>query len=734
MAIFASLIKYLYKGKVMFLKKIKIIFVPIVIIFFMFGSIRIACGIPCPIDSTNIVLVTLDTLRADHLGCYGYNAIKTPNIDRLAQDGILFTNVYSPVPLTLPSHVSIMTSQYPTKHGIQNNGTFVLPDSAKTLAEILKDSGYKTGAVIASYVLASNFGMNQGFDDYDEDVYQNMDKMQINIPNYRTGKVVTDSAKGWLSQNHKKPFFLWVHYFDPHTPYDPPPPFDQSYKGSPYDGEIAYTDQCLGQLFKEMKKLSLLENTCIIVVGDHGEGLWEHNEKEHGVFIYDTTLRVPLIMCYPKLFKKGNKITSLVRTIDIMPTILELLDIRVKGDDLQGMSLVSLLTGKEKQTNLNLYCESRYSKLSFNWAPLEGIVTFDGWKYINAPKPELYHLEKDPHEKENLLLKDPGKAKLIKERFQKLKKDLSIKSLEQEGARTIVVSPEMRERLSSLGYISYSGSNNEADSLLPDPKDKTSLLAQIEAAQDLEAKGEIGQAIHNYEEALREDPKNKVVLYCLGLAYKNSAEPKNALSNLKKLEELDPQNFDCQNALGLVYDMLGEPEKAINAYKEALRLNPKIAYIHDNLGNVYLKINALDLAAHEFQQVSSLSQNPIITSMAIGNLGGIYLRQGELENAAKKFKKSIRLNSLNRDARISLADTYYHLGDIDQSINEWKNILDIWPDDYILNFRLAQLFLEADKSDQAILYLKKCIRIRPDYIEAKRLLNQIYQNVTLISP
>jgi len=708
----------------------------IVIMLVLTGSIRIAYCMSRPGNSLNLILITIDTLRSDHLGCYGHDAIKTPNIDGLAHNGTLFTNAYSPSPLTFPSHVSLMTGQYPIRHGVQNNCSFVLNDSAETLAEMMKKKGYATGAIVASFVLASHFGLSQGFDLYDDYfLHQNIEKPDYS-EDQRIADTVTDLANAWIQKSRNKPFFLWVHYFDPHSPYTPPSPFDESYKHNPYDGEIAYTDQCIGLFWEELKKLSLLDNTCIVLVGDHGEGLWEHNEQTHGLFIYDTTLRVPLIISYPKLFPKGNRVPSLVRTVDIMPTMLELLGIGSKKTSIQGTSLIPLITDTEKDMPLDLYCESRYPELNFGWAPLEGIVTREGWKYIHAPKPELYNLKNDPGEKINLLAAEPQRVQSLLDRLLSLKKDLSAGSRAHEVSKPIAISPETRERLRSLGYIGVPGSledvsGDQNDQELPDPKDKAHLLAKLDEARDFEEKGEFDQVIRNYEEVLKEDPDNKTALFYAAQFYKKTGNPEKALGSLQKLAELDPENYDAKNSLGLVYDILGMPENAIQVYMEAIQINPKIPYLHHNLAYAYLKMNDLDRAIHEFEQMQASSQDPVVISIAVGNIGGIYLREKNFEKALKKFKESIRFNPMNRDAHVSLADAYYNLGDIEHTIDEWKTVIDLRPDDYMAYYKLAQLFVEARNPDQAIFYLKKCLQFHPDFIDARILLQQIYQGSSL---
>ncbi|MEW5804840.1 MAG: sulfatase-like hydrolase/transferase [bacterium] len=706
----------------------------IFITLFWFSSISGACGaaLSPAAHSPNILLITIDTLRADHVRCYGYEAIKTPHIDDLARNGVLFTNAFSPVPLTLPSHASIMTGQYPIRHGIHNNGNFSLPEPANTLSEILQSNGYATGAIIASWVLASYCGLNQGFGSYDDNIGDNAGKMGKQHDQLsRTGEVITDLAEKWLLQNHKKPFFLWVHYFDPHFPYDAPAPFDTLYKNLPYDGEIAFTDQCLGHLFAKMQEQGIMDNTLIILAGDHGEGLWEHNEQGHGLFIYDTTLKVPLIMRYPKLFQRGKKVTSLVSTIDIMPTIVESLKIRSKETSIQGRSLVPLITGEKKTIRPILYCQSLYPQLNFNWSSLEGIITSDGWKYIQAPNPEIYNLKDDPEEKTNLYAKHLQKANHLQKELLSLKKDLSGKSDPLCTARQTVLSPETGEKLRALGY--FSGVRNKAitqtgeqsASSLPDPKDMVQVLVQIDRAREFDATGQPDKAIKVYKEVISQDPNNIMAHHCLGLAYRSLGKPDMAVPEIRKVAEMDPEYYNCLDLLGTLYDQLAMPENAIQAYEQALEIDPSHAAIHNHLGIVYLKMNALDRAKEEFKKVLALQPDQVLSSLALASLGEIYTRRGDLEKAAEKFKRSLGFNPLNRDAHISLADIYFRLDNKEQSIYEWEKIVELWPDDYLSCYKTAQILLTVNKTDRALYYLRKCLQVRPDYIDARLLLQQI---------
>lgn len=700
--------------------------------FFSLGSMSRARGNNDPNSLPNILFITIDTLRPDHLGCYGYESIKTPIIDNLAQNGVLFTDTYSSAPLTLPSHVTIMTGQYPIQHGVRTNGTFILPDAADTISEILHGRGYATGAIVASAVLASHCGLRQGFDTYDDHIDKPEEGKSLESgKSFRKGDLITALAEKWLQKNHKKPFFLWVHYFDPHAPYDPPAPFNSQYQDRPYDGEIAYTDQCLGHLLEEMRKLQLRENTLIILVGDHGEGLWEHNEQAHGLFIYDTTLKVPFIMQYPKHLPEGKKFNFLVGTVDIMPTILELLGIETKNFNLPGQSLIPILTGPDKSARPTLYCESLYPQLNFNWSPLEGIITSEGWKYIHAPKPELYHLKNDLKEETNLYTKNPAKANSLHQELLSLKKDLSssTKGL-PEGAKQITLSNEIKEKLKSLGYISGTSSVKQEKggtsiSSLPDPKDKAPLLAKIDKGRELEAKGHLDQAIDMYEEVTSQDPQNIMALYWLSLAYRNKGWLPKALVEIQKVAALDPGYYDCQNILGLLYDQLAVPDKAIQAYKIALEANPSSSNIHNNLGLVYLKLNNLESAMQSFKHALAQPIDPVLASLVYTNMAEVYIRRGDLEKAEKRLTKAIRQNEYHYEAHLSLADLYFHQKKIDQCIKAWERVIMLWPDDYLAYYKLAHAFLAINQTDQAIQILKKCLQLHPDYPEARMLLQQI---------
>ena len=378
----------------------------------------------------NLLLVTIDTLRADRLGCYGYTKIETPNLDRLAREGVLFENAITNTPLTAPSHASIFTGLYPTVHQVRDTGGFILQSSHRTLAQILQQQGRDTAAFVGSSVLKKQFGFNAGFAVYDDEMPKaDPRKIAGEYAERRAGEVV-DRAIKWLDSQSGKPFMLWVHVFDPHSPYDPLAPFREKYRGRLYDGEVAYTDQELGRLFAAVARKSPARNTLIAVLSDHGESLSEHGEYTHGVFLYDSTLRIAFLLSGPGV-PAALRVKSQARTIDVLPTLLELMGAKAPAE-IQGNSLVPAFAGKPVASWS--YLETLYPKINMGWAELRGIRT-NGWKYIQAPKPELYDLVKDPRETTNVIGQNPAEAQQMEADLRADLRDASTNSLAEASIR-----------------------------------------------------------------------------------------------------------------------------------------------------------------------------------------------------------------------------------------------------------------------------------------------------------
>jgi arylsulfatase A-like enzyme len=405
----------------------------------------------------NIIFITVDTLRADRLAVYGYESIETPHIDSLAEGGVLFSQAVAQVPITLPSHSSIFTGLNPTTHNVRENGTFRLGDAEVTLAEVLKEHGYATAAFIGGFPLDSRFGLNQGFDFYDDDLSTG-NTGEVMWQGHQVGSFerrandVVNSALKWIYDNREKKFFTWIHLYDPHEKYSPPETFREKYKDNLYDGEVAYVDHTIGKFFKIIRQWGMLKDVLIVFTSDHGESLGEHRYWGHGRRLYEQGLRIPLIMSYPPFLPEGRTVNSLVRSIDIVPTLLSMLNIKT-SDKIEGVSLLPyILQQGNENMPLTSYGETLMSKLRGGEEELRSFRT-EKWKYIRYTKEnrttfeELYNLQDDPEELDNLAMTEKSEMNELSSQLNTF--------MTAEGAEgtSIPMDKETEEKLKSLGYI-----------------------------------------------------------------------------------------------------------------------------------------------------------------------------------------------------------------------------------------------------------------------------------------
>lgn len=552
----------------------------------------------------NVLLITIDTVRADRLGCYGYAGARTPNLDRLAAEGVRFANVYAQVPLTLPSHCSIMTGTYPPDHRVRNNGSYSLGPDLPTLAGLLRAKGYRTAAFVASFTLDSRFGLARGFDLYDDNVQG--EEVLKSFRSERDAGAVLAALAPWLQGNRGERFFGWAHFYDPHLPYAPPPPFDVEYRGRKYDGEIAYVDHVIGRLLELLKEKGLLDRTLIVVAGDHGEALGEKKEIDHGLFLYDGTLKVPLIVRLGKDLPAGIVVPSRVRLIDIMPTVLDILGMPVPPG-VRGISLLPQIRGKKKD-DLPSYIETNYPRENYGWSELRGLV--DGpWKYILAPTPELYDLAKDPGEEKNVASTEPA---VLRTEAGKLD-ELIDRSGARKGAARRTMTAAEAERLRSLGYLGGGRADDAMKKGLPDPKDKIGDYLLIFRGNLLENEGKLPLAFECYrkvleanpdvpsnyvnlalldmkmdraeeatrllEQAKSKFPDSELVLSRLMGLYLKAERWQDALSIGQVLLQNDPSHFDALFLSGSASARLGKWENAADCYRKALAIEPENAVL-----------------------------------------------------------------------------------------------------------------------------------------------------------
>jgi len=668
----------------------------------------------------NVVLITIDTLRADHLGCYGYSGTKTPNIDQLAKDGALFSRCYTPVPVTLPSHLSIMTGLYPLSHGVHNNGTFVAGPELLTLAEILKGRGYQTAAFVGSFVLDRRFGLDQGFDVYDD--YMSKDKTQpLLLYNERKAEDVVTEADKWLKENGKnKPFFLWMHCFDPHAPYEPPEPFATAYKKIPYDGEISYTDQMLGKFIATMKEMNIWDQTLVIFTADHGEGLGDHGEKTHAIFIYDSTLHVPLIMRYPKLLPQDRKISQEVCTIDIFPTVLDLMSAKTnKG--CQGKSLMGLFEGKDEPVRSELFCETYYPFYNHGWSPIEGLRTKE-WVYMKSPKSELYDMVNDRKQLKNLYESHRDVAEKLDRQMEALKKGV-VQS--QTQAKKVTMDQETSQRLRSLGYVATTHETPEIKSLAlyPDPKDMINTLDYLNMGTYYFGKGDIKKALEQFQAVLKLNPKDVFTHFVLGYIYDQTGKTDIAIQQYEETLRLDPRYVSAYNDLGTVYNRLGQYDKALEQFRKALELNPDYEESVENIGVVYFSMRDYDQAMKYFEQ--SLKMNPK-NQKAYNNIGSVYLVRGEYQKAREYIEKSHQLDPQYIDAYNNLGSVQISLGEFDQAIETFQGLLKLNPQHLEGRVNLASAYIGKQMYDEAFKELGKAKEINPNMPKIYNCLGTLY--------
>ncbi len=626
----------------------------------------------------NVVIITLDTTRADRIGIYGYKPARTPNIDAIARKGVRFENAYTPVPLTLPSHCSIFTGTIPLYHNVRNNGRYRLPEEIDTLAEMLRRLGFVTAAFVSSFTVDSRFGLDQGFDTYND----NLPVKKGLVKTYhseRPAELVFEDFTSWFetfSRKNKK-FFAWVHFFDPHMPYSPPEPFKTRFK-KPYDGEIAYMDVYVGRIIDLLEEKQVLRNTLIVIAGDHGEAFGEHGEFGHMMFCYEENLRVPLIFYCSSRLPGNKKIVSRVNLTDILPTILHFLDITVPSH-LDGMSLLPLIKGKTIEERV-FYVESLFPQESLGCAPVKGLIKGD-YKFIDLPKPELYNLQKDPREKENLFFKKNAAAKKLKHILSRFIKQYDPLTLTSKSGRKL--SPEEERKLKSLGYFSTSQKRSKAGKLADppdssDPKDRIDSLTEFIKGNRLRGEGEITGAVRHFNRAIKMNPAFSWPYSTLALVYLENGKIKEAMKVLKKGIAGNPWEYQ----LKIDYSML---LKNLSRYDEAIEI-----------------LYALNI------------QRPVDSGTEINYLlGDLYTKKGDIERAVLSYRNALDTEPENQVIKQKLVYLLHKSQKFSEALEIYRDLERTAPHDTGLLFNMAVLYDQLGKYNLSKFYYKKLIGKKP---------------------
>lgn len=708
------------------------------------GLGRLPSGIsPADLD---LVVVTLDTTRADRIGCYGAReAALTPHLDALAARGILFENAVSPMPLTLPAHCTLFTSRYPGAHTVRDNGGYKLPADAVTLAEVLKEHGYRTGGFVAAYVLDHKWGIAQGFDRYFDDFDLKAQKSVSMGDIQRRGDEVVAKAFEWLDGVKSERFFAWIHLYDPHAPYAPPEPYASRYAAHPYNGEIAWTDELVGRIVSGLDRLGVTSHTLVAVLADHGESLGEHGENGHGYFVYEPVSHIPLIVAGPYAAMDGRRVAEVVRTVDVAPTLLDLMGARGALASAQGRSLVSTIaasvpspgpgsasaaeaaprdarspSGAESERDRDTgYSEAYYARFHFGWSELRAVRT-RRWHFIEAPTPELYDLESDRGETANLAAARPDVVAQLRDVLA----DYERASIPAHGATAPIEEDE--ETLRKLAALGYAGGRSSQDSDrsfrdLPDPKDRIgiyNLMNQareaIQAEHDDEAAGLLAQV-------LRGDPEVIDAYFMLGNLHAKKHEWTQAADLYRRTLEKRPDHDYAMIGLADTLVATNRVDDAVLGYERFLQQDPGNAQITYRLAQVLLDDGRDGRAAEYFRK--TLQAEPKTARAEVG-LGVIAFRAKDAGGARAALDRALAIDPKARYARYNLALLAEAQGDVRAAAEAYRAELADYPTEIRARFNLARLLGKMGDAQGEIAELRRVTEESPDFATGRFFLAQ----------
>jgi arylsulfatase A-like enzyme/tetratricopeptide (TPR) repeat protein len=672
----------------------------------------------------NIVLITIDTLRTDRISCYGSDRVETPNIDSFAGEGVLFTNAATTVPFTLPAHSSILTGLYPPGHGVRENVGYTLDARVPTVAEVLSTAGWSTAGFVSAFVLDGRWGVGRGFnhyfDDFDLSGFESANLSSVQRP----GDVTVAEAVRWLDRRPSdRPFFLWLHLYDPHDPYEPPEPFKSAFASRPYDGEVAFTDSLIGELRRALEERHLLESSLVILTSDHGEGLGDHGESSHGFFLYDTTVHVALIVRLPGGAAAGRTVDAAVSHVDLVPTVLDVVGLDAP-QPLHGQSLLPLIEGRGHDSSRGVYSESLYPLLHYGWAPLRAYRT-DDRKLISAPRSELFETGSDPLEEHDLSLVQPAVLAELQTGLD------GLRSVIEPPAPTTAAAPDLDPQtvaqLQALGYAAGQGGvslDQERDRPRADPKDKIDLHRTMMHAQALmqrdpvaaesalrgvlevdpdilDAQQMLGQlalmggrhkeALGCFRRALELEPDHRSSLMGMASAYRSLGRLEDALTGYRRLLEVAGHHTGASLAIADIEFERGHFEEAAAALGSAVEGSDAPALLHNRLGEVRARQGRLDEAVALFEEAAAVNDSFATPHF---NLAVLAEDRGQLEAAVAHYEKTVELAPSYFQALFNLGRLVGGLGQVDRQRDLWETAIDSNPNFVQGYYYLAKLLMD----------------------------------------
>ena len=658
-----------------------------------------------------IVVISIDTLRADHLPAYGYRNVKTPAIDALAADGVLFERAYSHAPQTLPAHAAILSGRLPFENGVRDNVGFTIKPGERLLPQMLHDRGFATGGIVSAFVLRKETGVAQGFDFFDGEMPAAPVETTIGQVQ-RDGTQSEKIAETWLDGVGTSRAFLFLHLYEPHKPYAPPERFAEY---QPYDGEIAYVDEIVGKLVKYLKGHQLYDRSTIVLLSDHGEGLGDHGEQEHGLFVYDEAVHVPLIIKQEGNVGAGRRVTDLVQHIDIVPTVLDFVKAPIPGQ-LRGRSLKPLLEGTGRLKPAPVYSEALYARYHFGWSELTAL-TDERYRYIKAPRQELYDLERDRKERTNLADERAQAAQAMRGVLDRLAAGATIQT-------PSAVSAEARERLQALGYVGAQSDGTsatlDAGESLPDPKDKHETLERYRKAVDLAGEGRFAPAIAVLQQILREDPQMADVwaqTASFAVRIDRFELALDAYKHYIALKPSEPQPYLGAASALLRLRRYGDArEHAVLAVQVAGDKAPKVvASAHELLARIALAQKDADLARQEAANAEEADASmPVATYIE----GRILYDQGKYGEAVQSFEQAIAM--LRNPGSRPPPELFYYAGDTLGRLERYHDAevafneeLRLFPLNSRARAGLAMLDQATGRPDEAERAVREMMRLTP---------------------
>ncbi|MCP4902765.1 MAG: sulfatase-like hydrolase/transferase [bacterium] len=681
-------------------------------------------------------MITLDTTRADRLGCYGYEEDTTPFIDELANNATLFSNAFTTNPITLPAHTSILTGTYPLYHGVRDNSTFVVPEDIVTLAEVLSEQDWDTAAFVSSFVLDSRFNLDQGFSFYDDDVeaswsydeLANREKNAFGFAERKASQVVAEALE-WLGHTRSQPFFVWLHFFDPHQPLNPPEPH-RSQLASGYDAEIAFVDEQIGRLFADLKNRGEYDNTLIVIVGDHGEGLLDHEEPTHSLLIFDSTMQVPLIIRRPGQHD-SRVVENVTSVIDVMPTILEILAID-RPNEIQGVSLVPLMNGIHEPADRPIYMESLVARLHFGWGELRGLRTAQE-KLIHGPVSRLYRVDSDPGEVYDLATQEPESVQRLTAKLEQM-----IQSYLRLDAGTLAKTDnEARQKLQALGYIvspvnTSRGITDTTDGIeaFDDPHAKRHIFDLHSVALENIRTGAYFEGIRQLEALIANDPKNAAAITDLATVYlTHGRQPAKARELYERSLAINPHQEEAHYFMARICSAIGNLEGSRHHCETILSFEPSSYGAMYELGRIYQAEGKDDLARDHFLHAYSADPSNLSAIMALATL---HARRKDNDDAGRFFEEALAIDPGNPEVLYNIGVWYMQCGNSVEALANLRRVVSINPTDRDAHYVIGKLHYENGQLAEAkrSLLTAKSLGLIPERLErTERLLDAIDQAV-----